>query len=147
MSQGTGSYELNVTLTGHSGTVTALQFSPDCKFLASGNNRGVLLIFSTSSWRPLKQLIGTSPITTVLWHNTERYLLLCGYESGDLHFLNLTKSSVRRFFVDLSRITICSSRSISIRHHALEDRSVRCRFHQLFPPSRLAMEKKYLSQE
>ncbi|KAF9642260.1 WD40 repeat-like protein [Thelephora ganbajun] len=88
-------YELDVTLTGHSGTITTLQFSPDCKFLASGSNHGVLLVFSTSSWRPLKRLIDVSPITTIVWHDTERYLLLCGCESGDLHFLNFTKSSVR----------------------------------------------------
>jgi len=88
-------YELDVTLTGHTGTVTTLQFSPDCKFLASGSNHGVLLIFSTSSWRPLKRLVDVSPITTIVWHDTERYLLLCGCESGDLHFVNLTKSLVR----------------------------------------------------
>lgn len=88
-------YELDVTLTGHVGTITALQFSPDCKFLASGSDHGVLLIFSTSSWRPLRRFIDASSITAIAWHDTERYLLLCGCESGDLHFLNLTASSVR----------------------------------------------------
>lgn len=88
-------YELDVALAGHTGTVTTLQFSPDCKFLASGSDHGVLLVFSTSSWRPLKRLIDASPITTIVWHDTERYLLLCGCESGDLHFLNLTKTLVR----------------------------------------------------
>lgn len=88
-------YELDVSLTGHTGTITTLQFSPDCRFLASGSNHGVLLIFSTSSWRPLKRFIDSSPITTILWHTTERYLLLCGCESGDLHFLNFTNSFVR----------------------------------------------------
>jgi WD40 repeat protein len=95
-----GGYELDVTLTGHNGTITSLRFSPDCNFLASGSDRGVLLVFSTSSWRPLKQLIGASPITTMIWHDTERYLLLCGYESGDLLFLNLSKTSVRLRFCE-----------------------------------------------
>ena len=88
-------YKHNVTVAGHTGTVTTLQFSPDSKFLASGSNHGVLLIFSTSSWRPLKQLIDASSITAIVWHDTECYLLVCGCESGDLHFLHLTESLVR----------------------------------------------------
>jgi WD40 repeat protein len=87
-------YRLAFTLTGHTGTITALQFSPDCKFLASGSDHGVLLIFSASSWRPVKRLIEVSPITTLVWHSEKRYLLLCGCESGDVYFLSLKKSLV-----------------------------------------------------
>ena len=97
-------YELDVTLTGHTGTITALQFSPDCEFLASGSDHGVLLIFSTSSWRPLRRLVDASPITVILWHETERYLLLCGCESGDLHFVKFASSSVRLLPIILSRL-------------------------------------------
>ena len=141
-------YELDVTLTGHRGTITALQFSPDCKFLASGDNHGVLLVFSTASWRPLKRLIDASPITTVVWHDTQRYLLLCGCESGDLHFLNFTKSSVRpSLFAIFTWVSISSRKSLLIRRHTLEDQSARCRFHQLPPPWRLATEKEFLSRE
>ena len=95
-------YKLDVTLTGHNGIITTLQFSPDCEFLASGSDHGTLLIFSTSSWRPIKRLVDTSPITTVVWHDKERYLLLCGCESGDLYFLNFTKTSVRIYLFVVS---------------------------------------------
>ena len=93
-------YKLEFTLTGHTGTITALEFSPDSRFLASGSNHGVLLLFSTSTWRPLKRLIDASPITTIVWHSENRYLLLCGCESGDLYFLSLKESLVRPLLPD-----------------------------------------------
>lgn len=140
-------YEPDVTLTGHSGTITTLQFSPDCKFLASGSDHGVLLVFSTSSWRPLKQFIDASPITTVVWHDTERYLLLCGCESGDLHFLNFNKSLVRLHLFGISpRALISSRKSSSIQRHALRGQSAHCRFHQPPPPLQLATGEKFPSK-
>jgi WD40 repeat protein len=136
-------YELDITLAGHTGTITTLQFSPDYKFLASGSDHGMLLVFSTSSWRPLKQLIDASSITTIVWHDTEHYLLLCGCESGDLHFLHLTKSLVCPPPRGLTQVVIASRKSSSIRVHTLKDRSARYRSHQPLLPLPLAMEETF----
>ncbi|KAF9641846.1 WD40 repeat-like protein, partial [Thelephora ganbajun] len=74
--------------TGHSNSVVALQFSPDGKFLASGSGDGVLMVFSTSTWKPIKHYVDASPITAVIWHPTFSKTLICGYRSGDVHTVN-----------------------------------------------------------
>ena len=52
-------YSLEITLpSGHADDITALQLSPDGKFLASGSGDGVILVFfGTSSWKPVKRFI------------------------------------------------------------------------------------------
>ena len=89
LSMATPRYNLNTTLpTGHNNSIVALQFSPDGKFLASGSGDGVLMVFSTSTWKPIKRYVDTSSLTTVIWHPTFPKTLMCGYSSGDVHTVN-----------------------------------------------------------
>jgi len=79
-------YTLDVTLpSGHANGITVLEFSPDGKFLASGSGDGVLLVFSTSSWKPVKRFIDASSISALVWHPIVPKTLICGYASGDIH--------------------------------------------------------------
>ena|ERR1700753_18534 len=82
-------YTLNTTLPkGHSNFISALEFSPDGKFLASGGEDGVVLVFSTSTWKPIKRFIDASPLTALTWHPSFPKTLMCGYRSGDVHTVN-----------------------------------------------------------
>ena len=87
-------FSLRTTLEGHIATVNAVEFSPDGRFLASAGNDGVLLIFSTSSWSPVCRFLDVSPVSVLAWHGRKRYLLFCGFQSGDLHVLTMSKSMV-----------------------------------------------------
>ena len=79
-------YTLDITLpSGHTNDITVLQFSPDGKFLASGSGDGVLLVFSTSSWKPVKQFVDASSVNALTWHPTIPKTLICGHASGDVH--------------------------------------------------------------
>lgn len=89
-----GEYSTEATLQGHTSPIVTLEFSPDGKFLASGANNGVVLIFSTSSWASLGNFVDASPVAAVTWYVGRRYLLLCGHESGDLHLMTFTGSVV-----------------------------------------------------
>lgn len=82
----TSRYSLDITLpSGHANGITALQFSPDGKFLASGSGDGVLLVFSTSTWKPVKQFVDASSVSTLVWHPTIPKTIISGYASGDVH--------------------------------------------------------------
>jgi WD40 repeat protein len=88
-------YVLDTTLpTGHSNSITALRFSPDGGFLASGSGDGVLMIFSTSMWKPVKRFVDASSVTAVVWHPTFPKTLICGYGSGDVHTMNFESHSL-----------------------------------------------------
>jgi WD40 repeat protein len=88
-------FSLQTTLEGHTAVITALEFSPDAKFLASAGGDGAVLIFSTSSWTPVHRFLDVSPVTVLTWHKKRRYLLFCGHQSGDIHLLTMSKSMVR----------------------------------------------------
>lgn len=88
---------LRTTLEGHTATITALEFSPDGRFLASAGDDGVLLIFSTASWSPVCRFLDVSPVSVLAWHTRKRYLLLCGFQSGDMHILTMSKSMVHLY--------------------------------------------------
>ena len=82
-------YNLDTTLpTGHDNSIIVLQFSPDGKFLASGSGDGVLMVFSTSTWKPIKRYVDASSLTAMIWHPTFPKTLMCGYRSGDVHTVN-----------------------------------------------------------
>ena len=93
-------YNLETTLpTGHSNSIVALQFSPDGKFLASGSGDGVLIVFSTSTWKPIKRFVDASSLTAVTWHPTFPKTLICGYRSGDVHTVNFESHLLVRVHV------------------------------------------------
>ena len=79
---------------GHTASVTALEFSPDGNFLVSGGNDGVIMIFSTSSWTPVKRHLDVSPVSVLVWDRERRYLLLSGHQSGDVHVVTMDRSMV-----------------------------------------------------
>lgn len=78
-------YKLQTTLHHHTDTITTLQFSPSESFLASGSENGVIIIFLTQSWKPIKRFIDASPVASLLWHPSFPKTLLCGFSSGDIH--------------------------------------------------------------
>lgn len=78
----------------HTAAVTALDFSPDGKFLASGGDDGAIFIFSTSSWTPAKRYLDVSPVSVLVWVRERHYLLLSGHQSGDIHLVTMDRSLV-----------------------------------------------------
>jgi len=88
-------YKLETTLTYHKDSITNLQFSSNGEYLASGSDDGMILVYSTTSWKPIRRFVDVSPVSVLLWHNKARNILLCGHRSGDLHLVNVSKSTVR----------------------------------------------------
>ena len=84
--------------SGHAKDITVLQFSPDGKFLASGSGDGVLLVFSTSTWEPVKRFIDVSSLNALVWHPVIPKTLICGYASGDVHTTLFESYQLVRFF-------------------------------------------------
>jgi len=79
-------YVREVSLGEHEESVTAMEFSPDGRFLASGSEDGLLLIYSTIDWKPIRRYIDASPLTALTWHLSGQYVV-CGFKSGDVHII------------------------------------------------------------
>lgn len=88
-------YKLSATLSGHRNTITALKFSCDGKYLATGSEDGTLLIFSTRTWQPVQHYVDASSVTAILWHPTHPNTLVCGFLSGDVLTMPLDEHHVR----------------------------------------------------
>ena len=87
------SYVYEVTLGEHGESVTAIEFSPDGRHLASGSEDGILLIYSTIDWKPIRRFIDASPLTALTWQHSGQYIF-CGFESGDIHTIRFDPSKV-----------------------------------------------------
>ncbi|KAF9784455.1 hypothetical protein BJ322DRAFT_1021205 [Thelephora terrestris] len=84
------SYERHkANLGGHNSLVTAMAFSLDGKYLATGSENGTLIVYATTGWVPLSRFIDLSPLTSIAWHPSNKRTLFCGFESGDVHTILL----------------------------------------------------------
>lgn len=87
-------YLHETTLRGPEESVTAMEFSPDGRFLASGSEDGLLLIFSTLDWKLIRQFVDVSPLTSLAWHPILRGRIFCGFKSGDIHTMQFSPPKV-----------------------------------------------------
>lgn len=88
-------YGFETTIADLNSSISALEFSPDGKILASGSEDGSVTLFSTFDWRPLYTFIDVSPSTSLVWHPLVEGLLFCGFKSGDIHTLQTNHPRVR----------------------------------------------------
>jgi WD40 repeat protein len=90
----TPKYEPEMVLRANRGAITALQFSPDGSYLASGGDDGVLSVFSIIHWQLIKTFIDTSSVSAVTWHPSVHAKLFCGFRSGDVHTVEFRNDMV-----------------------------------------------------
>jgi WD40 repeat protein len=90
-------YGPETTITGLNGSISALEFSPDGKVLASGSEDGSVTLFSTFNWEPLRAFVDVSPSTSLAWHPKVEGLLFCGFKSGDVHTLQTNRVRPKKF--------------------------------------------------
>lgn len=75
-------YKPTATLSGHTDSVRVLRFSPCGDYLATGGDDGLILVFSTYSWKMIAKVVNVSPVTALLWHSAFPKTLMCGFHSG-----------------------------------------------------------------
>jgi WD40 repeat protein len=92
-------YLHETTLRGHEESVTAMEFSPDGRFLASGSEDGLLLIFSTLEWKLVRRLVDASPLTSLTWHPL-RDRIFCGFKGGDVHTVQFDPLKVAQMMMN-----------------------------------------------
>jgi len=80
----THKYVEEATLSGHLATITTVAFSPDAQYLASASEDGVILVFSTRSWKPIRHFVDVSPPLALIWHPTFLNTIICGFKNGDV---------------------------------------------------------------
>lgn len=97
-------YVRKVMLGEHEESVTAMEFSPDGSFLASGSEDGLLLIYSTTNWKPIRRFIDASPLTALTWHPSGQYVI-CGFKSGDIHTIQFDPLKVNVAYEPFGRDT------------------------------------------
>lgn len=89
---GVFSYVREETLGDHEDSVTTIEFSPDGRFMASGSEDGLLLIYSTIDWKPIRRFVDASPLTSLAWDLLSGRHLFCGFKSGDVHTIQFDPS-------------------------------------------------------
>ena len=77
-------YVEETTLSGHLTTIMTIAFSPDTRYLASASEDGVILVFSTNSWKPIGHFVNVSPVSALIWHPTFLNTIICGLKNGDV---------------------------------------------------------------
>ena len=82
-------YESAEMLLGHTSSITALCFSLDGDYLASGCESGVVLVTATGSWEIVQKVVGISPVTALQWDPIFPMTLVCGFASGAIVTLHI----------------------------------------------------------
>ncbi|CAD2217866.1 ribosome assembly protein SQT1 [Angomonas deanei] len=86
-------------LTGHTDTISLLQFSPNGKYLASGSLDCSVCLWDTATWERRHQFTDLyGEIMTMLWHPSS-LLLLAGADDAQIGMWNTEKGTLTMYFV------------------------------------------------
>ncbi|KAH9924803.1 WD40-repeat-containing domain protein [Fomitopsis serialis] len=98
-------YVPTLTLTGgHSDTVNALAFSPDCKYLASGGDDGAVVIWDVRSGDLIYRFTVDGQVDSLLWHPIQTETIIIGCNSGSIRQLRYFSAiSSEVYEIDLGR--------------------------------------------